>query len=303
MRKQNLTLTDEKLSAYLRASSLQLFFSVDLVGSTAYKTKNPRTWIGLFEQFYREFPTHLRAEGVPDQFKPVKFLGDEIVFMVEIRQSAMVQHLLQAARKAVFTYNAALEQHNTGLQCKGCAWIAGFPLSNRFIKIASAKSEVTDFIGPDIDIGFKLARVATTRKFILSTKLAWMLAEVLKPGGLSSQRVYFEGEQDVPGLPGIYPVFWLDVMDEPPRTERMREGERPRAMWNDIADHCREFELSRKKNPQVFCPLDMEGPFTPFLKRPSSATRPKVAEVHGFVRDYAREYWAHHVNSDSVPTK
>ncbi|PZP45311.1 MAG: hypothetical protein DI595_19015 [Agrobacterium fabrum] len=77
---------------------LRLFLSVDLVGSTAYKSKEGNTnlkWIKAFQKFYGEFPNqftknykavctnipeipNLEIEATPKVWKTI---GDEILFV------------------------------------------------------------------------------------------------------------------------------------------------------------------------------------------------------------------------------
>src|SRR5258707_1843028 len=77
---------------------LRLFASADLVGSTAYKatqrTSATPDWAALFREFFRDFPTFVKDlySSLPpkhkecaEQLKPWKFLGDEILFVAELK--------------------------------------------------------------------------------------------------------------------------------------------------------------------------------------------------------------------------
>ena len=72
---------------------------------------------------------------------------------------------------------------NSSLRVKGTAWVAGFPVRNIELYIPKnmhknkAEPEcVRDFLGPSIDLGFRLSKKASEARLILSPSLAYLIA-------------------------------------------------------------------------------------------------------------------------------
>ena len=202
-------------------SELLIFLSVDIVGSTAYKNthkgKQVLEWLPVFKAFHENFPIKLRRildqenhdyrphgfNGKIGEVKLWKSLGDELIFYFKLSNSDEAVYLILCFIEAIQTYTTTLKKTKNELSLKGTAWIAGFPVKNA--KIISSDNYI-DFIGPSIDIGFRLSKLATERKFIVSCDLAWILAVKT-----SEINYYYDGKQ---GLKGVlndqpYPVIWL----------------------------------------------------------------------------------------------
>ncbi len=142
-----------------------------------------------------------------------------------------------------------IKDASMSLDLKVTAWLAGFPINNaEFVVGAQRKKrpdfpgsddhnyshyvhlerfyedplphEMLDFIGPQMDLGFRLASLSSPRKMVLSLDLTWMLINTFSKSGNKwpsmvdlSGRIRFEGSVALKGvLSGApYPVFWFDV--------------------------------------------------------------------------------------------
>ncbi|MBO1905626.1 hypothetical protein KHP60_09905 [Microvirga sp. 3-52] len=196
---------------------LRLFLSVDLVGSTAYKSgpgkepdSNPEseypnrpTWVGNIQKFFTDFPEIFRAqvskvwEGA-DASAPSpqvwKTIGDEIVFCLRLRTSNDLVKTIAAFVHALQDYGLILERDGGYLDVKGAGWVAAFPVPNITIRRSgSSVDEASDlrdesfeeeadsapaqfeFLGTEIDAGFRVARHAAPDRFVLSAQLALLL--------------------------------------------------------------------------------------------------------------------------------
>ena len=71
---------------------------------------------------------------------------------------------------------------------------------------------VVDYIGPAIDIGFRLAAHATARKFVLSVGAAYILSMTTVQRSKNIQ-LRFDGAFPLKGVFGgaDYPIFWIDM--------------------------------------------------------------------------------------------
>ena len=229
------SLTEEELGVIL-APQLRLFLSVDVVGSTAFKHRKAldgesKPWLKFIHGFYTGFPemcwrrvTEVQAEAPPKTLlaKPYlwKALGDELIFSVPLQHPAYARHYLQAFRLALVE---AIEHWTRGekplpISFKGTAWLAGFPVFNSAVpldvdKPLSPESENFDFVGPLIDIGFRLSKFASARKFVISADLAWLITT---QGDTADLRFHYDGREALKGVLNDrpYPIFWIDCHNQ-----------------------------------------------------------------------------------------
>ena len=209
---------------------LLLFMSVDLAGSTAFKSKTVtekiQPWLKVFVDFYHEFPTKLRGQylaGKPDSKNPLKSpemwkaIGDELVFVAKIGNGGEVPEHLRHFRETVRYYREIVQDVDAKLDLKATAWIAGFPVYNSAIFLPETEqngSKREDYIGPSIDTGFRLGKVATSRRFVISVELAYLLASLqATTKHLNEFDFYYDGGVELKGvLSGFpYPVIWTDL--------------------------------------------------------------------------------------------
>lgn len=228
----------------LARPKLKLFMSVDIVGSTHFKqrdTKGPnQNWLGLFISFFTEFPSLIKAEIANldpklDQVRLWKSLGDELIFTIELKSRASaavyVKALSQALRKAARNWHTdPLRPDRKELHLKGAAWLVGFPVGNVEIPLfgssqaalddgsAPVLSDDRDYIGPLVDMGFRLKEHASSRKLALSADLAYLMLASGIGAGIS---LFYEGEFPLKGvLRGkAYPIVWLDCDGHPERDD------------------------------------------------------------------------------------
>lgn len=204
-------------------ANCRIFLSVDVVGSTEYKHKRTTggvpDWFPFFRRFYEEFPVlfseicgERRAEtedfplerGFRDCEPQVwKSLGDELLFYAHIEHHVQAELFVAALRDALMRYRSEMEP---GLKLKACAWLAAFPLRNAEIHFL----DKVDFIGPQIDIGFRLAQFASSTRLMVSCELALLLVN-----RTNSLDFYYSGKRVLKGVlkDQGYPLIWLQVPD------------------------------------------------------------------------------------------
>jgi len=220
-------ITESELGDLLRPK-LRLFLSVDVVGSTAFKHQSQYTdsqgWLDFFVSFYTSFPDIL-AELTADYVKEKnlnsfevptfwKALGDELVFAVVLKRRVDAGHYLcvfrQALRRVVRHYTMGSQP--LPINFKGAAWLAGFPVGNAAIPILDGEQKSDyDYVGPLIDVGFRLGKYASPRKLVVSVDLAALL---LKEG--SNLSLCFTEKQSLKGVlkDREYPIIWVDCIDD-----------------------------------------------------------------------------------------
>lgn len=235
----------------------RLFLSVDLSGSTEYKYAGRRDkavsgeWKKVIKDFYQSFPHTLfsifdtpaakpndgaLSDCIPEVWKTQ---GDEIIF------SAILQRYQQAAWLTRTFLDVLVDYRNKlphGLNLKAAGWIADFPERNLALSPATWSSrrgqpgETTnarteeayklDFVGPSMDLGFRLSKYADIDRMAISVELALLLSQAER----GSDRIFryrFSGLGRLKGVLGSsdhdnYPLVFLDTHSR--HNQPKREG-------------------------------------------------------------------------------
>lgn len=213
--------TKEEFEQHTRPR-LMLFLSVDMENSTRLKQnasrRYSREWLGTVVEFLEEFPTLLNAKREdlarkyggqsPERRVPWKILGDEMIFACEVLVRDDAEREITAMRDAIAQWNAQVmdeKEQRGSLLLKGTAWLAGFPVANAMLSMGNTHK---DYVGPSMDAGFRLTKLAAPRRFVLSVDLAWWLLECR-----TSLRIHFDGRETMKGLAeeSGYPLLWLET--------------------------------------------------------------------------------------------
>lgn len=198
---------------------VRLFLSVDLTGSTDFKSRSNQSnleWLKAFQKFYGEFPSLFSrhyvdgCDDVPDISadektetpKVWKTIGDEILFVNRVNSIAQLGVYVTAFSSALKEFGAQV-QELYGLNTKGNAWIAAFPSPNSSIRLSqngttdpfygdhdvlTEEFELGvdrhpnnyDFLGKGIDGGFRISQNSTIDTFTISPALAYLLCAAKK---------------------------------------------------------------------------------------------------------------------------
>lgn len=271
---------------------LLLFFSADVVGSTALKQADRAAaipteardakaedpdrrlevdWLQIFETFYARI-----AESTVKHWKALKELcrdevelnryvgecpvfwktnGDEVLYYKVLTDSRQVHFAIEWWKRTIHSVRNSLDQYRGVLEgaglkpldLKATAWTAGFPRRNKRIHSAyglqtsvdgsdkaaqaNAKSKgrsrralqgpkegtesYYDFIGPGIDIGFRISSLSSTQKMVVSLDVAYILALAqFKVGaGFRREGIYYDGRTSLKGVFAgrRYPIFWINI--------------------------------------------------------------------------------------------
>jgi len=189
--------------------SLRLFLSADLAGSTAFKQKQSgEVWQRFFAGFYSQLPAFVNQFFQPDAPKLSlwKTIGDEVVFSAELGSSSEVPAMVDAFRKGVAAYREKIRKTPGDLDLKCAAWTAGFPVGNLAVELPGEGQ--WDYIGPGMDIGFRLVKEASPRRMPLSVELAYILTF----SGRDNPDIVVGRSLELKGVGKgrRYPCLWLD---------------------------------------------------------------------------------------------
>jgi hypothetical protein len=211
--------------------TLRAFFSIDIAGSTAYKNNNVdytnynKHWTRFYETFFNDFPSDIAGELYsntgPEQvkakeFKVWKLLGDEILYYYDVKNREALLQVTKSFFTAFRKYDKSIKE-KYDLRAKATAWTAGFPIRNTRIKPSAGGNRGTiDFIGPDVDLGFRLTGTTRAGRMAVSMDLADLLASQAPKENFD---FYHVGWAELKGVfqGNPYPVIWVSI-DAPDRS-------------------------------------------------------------------------------------
>lgn len=244
------------------------------------EVKNIEKWFDVLRYFYedstcqfaKEFADASADEESDYGASPVlwKTVGDEVLFYKNVTKPRQIANTIMAWQKAIRTLRTGLKQHEQRLDVKCTAWLAEFPVENKILIAPAASADGTnicstaktfddkirscngDFVGPSIDIGFRLAALSTSRKFMISLDVAYFLASV-SDDGIS---MHYDGRQYFKGVAGgvAYPTFWIDMGDDD-ALDHLEDELLPKTLCEDrkVKRFCEKF-YQDKDNPS-FAPV------------------------------------------------
>lgn len=206
-----------------------VFFSFDLVNSTAYKVAFPDKWPLVVIHFYE-----LVQAEITTRFNSTvlwKYVGDEILYYFRVAHIAQLYELLPGLLSALRAVIASLYSFDPRtrqiLSVKSAAWIAEanyLPstsveqqpsmLRRNIITTVQAHTEraAKDFLGPDIDAGFRISRFVERNRLVVSAHLAGLLFEERENCPEIEKRLKIVSYESLKGVwdGRRYPIVWYE---------------------------------------------------------------------------------------------
>lgn len=245
-------------------------------------------WLVLADAAKTEF--HWPAGTAPSLWKAV---GDELIFSKTLGAHQEAYVCVAAMLKTVQSFRSTIKAHSSGLDLKCAAWIAGFPVNNAEVVLSSTvadparyddgdfiyanlsrlrdtrddASAIRDYIGPSIDTGFRVASLASPRRFVLTVDLALMLSAVSSATPATAKSItpfayYYHGRESLKGVTnGVpYPVFWIDAADSSPLKdiEDRLEGLSP-VDASSVKEYCERY-IEKQVGTHIIRPYMVNDP-------------------------------------------
>jgi hypothetical protein len=163
----------------------------------------------------------LRGYAKPKAMSVWKYIGDEVLFTAELVRHEDAFVLAAAFRNALDEYCKVLrgKKKTDSLGLKGAIWGAGFPVNNTIVDTEVAVADggsksVRDFIGPSIDLGFRLAKSADADRIPVSADVALMIATaaITRPQNATLCPLMFDPPVVLAGIAEgrPYPIISID---------------------------------------------------------------------------------------------
>jgi hypothetical protein len=113
------------------------------------------------------------------------------------------------------------------------------------LPVTASGEQALDFIGPSVDLGFRIAKFCDSRRFVLSADLALMLLDAVEATEVSRKRfrIHLESMESLKGVADNrpYPILWIDMNDGEHLLEERLLGIRRDFRSDDLKDYLREF--------------------------------------------------------------
>jgi len=200
---------------------VRLFLSVDMAGSTQFKARftDGGSWLDTFRTFFTNFPLMLAGqigfafldEGETPSVEVWKVMGDEVIFVATPESPETLVAMLLALFRTMNAYEQRYLE-DLPLRLKGTAWIAEFGERNIELEIPElsegAHRRAIDFIGPDLDLGFRVTKFARPACVALSFDVADLVITAANAGDIS---LYLLGAEELKGVMfgRPYPIIWM----------------------------------------------------------------------------------------------
>ncbi|MFI3283835.1 MAG: hypothetical protein R3Y57_02000 [Erysipelotrichaceae bacterium] len=210
MEKRNL----EKISA------ATMFISFDLVNCTFYKASHKGKWASGVSEILEEIIDSFSNSSI-ENCRFWKILGDEIVYTKNIQFIHEIDDTLAEIYRIVTMMNKKIKGAKVGdlntakiMAVKATVWLADISPANLRADNFYAEYKVSDnqlqaeYLGTDIDTGFRIAQFTSANRLVVSFELA---ALFLKEPSLHQDfdKIHFVGYRPLKGIwqGNPYPIF------------------------------------------------------------------------------------------------
>lgn len=186
-----------------KSSNVILFFSYDIVNSSLYKTVNYSSWTIVINNIFK-YVDSLVTERMPN-CELWRILGDEAVYIVQIRDIEQIYKNIDSIFEILCKTKEYLSSGEIFKNCKseidieimkmqnilsikGSSWLAivandinakGSNVENAYLHYNNFESIKNpgffEFLGKDIDAGFRISKETRDRRLVLSFELAYIL--------------------------------------------------------------------------------------------------------------------------------
>ena len=230
--------------------SVELFFSFDVVNSSTYKEENRLDWPRVIHFLLKEIQKKTLSFFIAYEFHLWRVVGDEMIFVLQISDKNDLHSAVQNIFQILYMTNVQLQngsffeqlfekdKYNTyksaatlnTLSLQAAAWIAKVVPCNAhnqdqiisqvhdkyanlsvYYFLEDDKTRILEFLGPDIDAGFRVKAYTQARRLVVSFELAFLLAEKTEV----VERLHIMTYRNLKGIwhGALYPVIWYHNSD------------------------------------------------------------------------------------------
>lgn len=199
-----------------------IFVSFDIINSTNWKNYDPK-WPKVLQQFFTVSHEMLIKTLSDDPHIALyiwKTVGDEILFSIQIKKSHQISRVINDLHKLQSDLKSFLEDQtkpNRPISLKSTSWCALLSdISDKFDYETKLGHNYRvdfqgkiDFLGPQIDQGFRISKYSVENSLLISFDLAYLFAKYADPE--KDFKLHCIGEEKLKGVWGgeKYPLIFL----------------------------------------------------------------------------------------------
>ena len=219
----------QKITAHV---DVVLFFSYDIVGSTKYKALHPGSWAGEIKKAFESIKRRVNSELSEAYIWRV--LGDEIIFVLKapgkrmkVSEETVLSDSVAAIYKVLQSATDEIEGSTREMSLKAAAWIGivsdedhyekdnKIPkeYKNLFYKYTvdeERRRKIFEFMGNDIDAGFRIKQFTYSRQLVLNFELAYLINKIISHEESKNVELIHMGYKALKGIwhDRPYPIIW-----------------------------------------------------------------------------------------------
>jgi isopentenyldiphosphate isomerase len=191
------------------------FLSFDIVNSTEFKIRAPRNWQILFKEFFQSAIE--LTESTITNARVWKKAGDEVLFYFQILSRELlpgtiskISYIQDELRRLIKTHAGPMVL----LDVKATFWCAFVGDNGPYNLLIQEGHGSLDFIGPDIDFGFRLSSEGAPGILVVDPKIVWILQRRAANLPLESNQIFRQTVLvSYKILKGVWngryvPIFW-----------------------------------------------------------------------------------------------
>lgn len=210
-----------------------IFFSYDLMNSTKYKTVNKTQWPLVIRRFYE-----LIEDGVKKWLTNVhlwKYVGDELLLYKKLRSIVDIHDCIPKAYRvlhdSIDRLHSEFSDTKTILSVKAAVWCARVyyiapqniqGINEQYpgqvhrnivaVHLGGSNREGLDFLGPDIDVGFRIAKFAIRKRLVVGADLAYLLYKERSSIDKIDKKLRIVSYEPLKGIweERRYPIIWYE---------------------------------------------------------------------------------------------
>lgn len=183
-KKGALDLTDTTTKFQTKAT---MFISFDMVNCTKYKSSHKGTWASGINEILK-YAIHAFANSPVGGFRYWKIIGDEIAYTKDIQYMTEIDDALDEIYQTVVDMNEKIKSSEIGdaqtakyITVKATVWIADISSSelradNFYTEYKVSENQIqAEYLGTDIDTGFRIAKYTSSNRVVISYQLAALM--------------------------------------------------------------------------------------------------------------------------------
>lgn len=235
-------------------AKLNLFFSFDVVNSTKYKNLNKNWPVELKNLLdtIRKIVSDSKVDIISTSIL-WRVIGDELIFVATVSNSNDLVKGVAEISAITQRISSDIQEWDTTklLDIKSASWIAAvrnemdnsdnYSLFDNILcnyQASSSKQVIRDYLGKDIDAGFRLKYYTKRRRLVISFELAYFLYKAKKE---EKNHLYIMDYIKLKGVwnESLYPIIWYDNNNKKAFINSFKYDER---VNNPIIEHffCRQ---------------------------------------------------------------